>query len=114
MHYEDGEPIQLEQRIVNAAITPDFIKQNFSLITPVSYLLSKSAPSRVEQDIQATSASRHVSRLLNMEFGDPVLMIKRVTWRHEEITTRAFFYHPGHAYQLGSGTMDARQPITGG
>src|SRR5690606_37810676 len=39
LHTEDGTPIQLEDRFVNAAMAPDYLKQDFTRITPHAYLL---------------------------------------------------------------------------
>ncbi len=35
VHYENDVPVQLEDRYVNAAVAPDYLKQDFSQLTPM-------------------------------------------------------------------------------
>ena len=43
VHFENGVPVQIEDRYVNAAIAPDYLKQDFTRQTPYAYL-SQVAP----------------------------------------------------------------------
>ncbi len=38
VHFENGVPVQIEDRYVNAAIAPDYLKQDFTRQTPYAYL----------------------------------------------------------------------------
>src|SRR5690606_22994277 len=38
VHYENGTPVQLEERLVNPDVVPDFMKLDLNVQTPSSYL----------------------------------------------------------------------------
>jgi GntR family histidine utilization transcriptional repressor len=101
VHRDGDTPVQFEDRTVNAEMTPDFGRQDFTLTTPSAFLVSKSIPSRVEQCIQAVLADAETAALLCVEIGAPLLKITRRTWRGDRISTRADLYHVGESYQLG-------------
>ncbi len=39
IHHDNGIPIQLEDRVVDASIAPDYLKQDWELMTPNEYLM---------------------------------------------------------------------------
>lgn len=41
MHYENDVPVQVEDRLVDAALIPDYLEQDFKTITPNAYLMAK-------------------------------------------------------------------------
>tara|TARA_Y100000590_G_scaffold403316_1_gene489900 strand:+ start:758 stop:1504 length:747 start_codon:yes stop_codon:yes gene_type:complete len=100
VHFEDSIPIQLEDRYVKRGFAPDFIKQDFSEITPSAYLSSISPLNEAEQVVSAITPSLSISELLQMKKDKPCLLITRKTWVRKVLVTYGKFYHPGDRYEL--------------
>ena len=105
LHFANGIPIQLEDRFVNPAIAPDFLKQDFSVVAPSDYLLTVVPIARAEHSIEAVMSSRRVAQLLKLKAGEPCLLLTRLTWTCDLPATFARLYHPGSRYRL---TADIR------
>ena len=43
LHRENGQPVQLEDRLVSPAFAPAYLKQNFTAATPHQYLMGAAA-----------------------------------------------------------------------
>ncbi len=100
VHFEDSIPIQFEDRYVKRDFAPDFIKQDFSEITPSAYLSSISPLNEAEQVVSAITPSLSISELLQMKKDKPCLLITRKTWVRKVLVTYGKFYHPGDRYEL--------------
>jgi GntR family histidine utilization transcriptional repressor len=102
VHRENGVPIQLEDRYVNAAIAPDYIKQDFSVHTPSQYLSERFPLSEMEHIVEAVVADARMRRLLEIDAGEPCLQVNRRTWSGGQLISCARLIHPGSRYRLGS------------
>ncbi|WNC69211.1 histidine utilization repressor [Thalassotalea nanhaiensis] len=101
LHMQDDQPIQLEQRYVNAALVPDYINQDFSVITPHEYL-SKEAPlTEATHQIEAVLSEATISALLAIKGEQPCLQVKRRTWSSQGVVSLAILTSPGDKYRLG-------------
>ncbi|MDG1732318.1 MAG: histidine utilization repressor [Thalassotalea sp.] len=101
LHMQNEQPIQLEQRYVNAALVPDYIQQDFSVLTPHEYL-SKEAPlTEATHEIEAVIAQTKISLLLAIEAEQPCLQVKRRTWSRSGVVSLAILTSPGSKYRLG-------------
>jgi len=101
VHFEEGLPVQLEQRFVNPAVIPDYLKQNFELITPHTYL-SRIAPlTEADHQIEAVLAQSELAALLDIDASQPCLQVQRRTWSKKAVVSFAILTHPGHRYRLG-------------
>lgn len=101
LHFENNEPIQLEQRFVNAILVPDYLAQDFGLITPHEYL-SKVAPlTEATHEIEAIIASSQINQLLTINDQQPCLQVKRRTWSTQGVVSFAILTSPGDKYRLG-------------
>lgn len=100
LHCENGIPIQLEDRFVNPAIAPEFLKQDFSAVAPGDYLMSVAPITRAEHSIEAVMPNKRVARLLSLSAGEPCLLLTRLTWSGDLPATFARLYHPGSRYRL--------------
>ncbi|MGO4610396.1 UTRA domain-containing protein, partial [Variovorax sp. 2RAF20] len=80
VHYEDDKPIQVEDRLVNPAEAPDYLDQDFTTITPNDYLSRVAPLVRGEHVVEAVLASPEECRLLQIDRGEPCLLIRRRTW----------------------------------
>ncbi|MFC9894190.1 histidine utilization repressor [Nocardia sp. NPDC127579] len=100
VHYEDDVPIQVEDRLVNPAEAPDYLDQDFTTLTPNTYL-SKVAPlERGEHIVEAVLGSAEECELLGIERGEPCLLIRRRTWSSTGLVSAARLVHPGSRNRL--------------
>lgn len=101
LHLQNQQPIQLEQRYVNASLVPGYINQDFSLITPHEYL-SKEAPlTEATHQIEAVLIEANISTLLAIKAEQPCLQVKRRTWSSQGVVSLAILTSPGDKYRLG-------------
>ena len=56
VHYENGVPIQVEDRHVLASFAPDCLEQDFEAITPSAYLTGVAPLQEAEQSVRASDA----------------------------------------------------------
>lgn len=100
LHRENGRPLQIEDRYVNPRFSPDYLDQDFTLITPYQHLMAAGQLEEVEHIIQAVPADDRSRDLLEMAAGDPVLLLRRRTWSRGMIATSARLYHPGSRFSM--------------
>lgn len=102
LHLEDGTPIQLEDRFVNAAMAPDYLKQDFTRVTPHAYLLGTTEVTFVDNTIRAVRPDEEARALLQIDSNQPCLLLDRRTWYGDVPVTRSRFLYPGDRYRLRS------------
>ncbi len=102
VHYENEQPVQLEDRYVNPDVAPAFIDQDFQTITPAQYLLDHVPYDQVEHVVDAIVPDAEQARLLHISVTDPCLMLTRRTWTQTVPVTFVRCLHPGSRYRLGS------------
>ncbi len=101
IHQDNNIPIQLADRHINPAIAPDYIKQDFTTITPNEYLLKLAPIDGVEHIVEALIPDAWIRNLLKINEAEPCLALHRTTWVGEDIATKSCFYYPGSRYRLG-------------
>lgn len=102
VHKDNGVPIQLSSRFINPAIAPEYLKQDFTRITPNEYLLSLAPISSVEHVVEALIPEVWIRELLQINSAEPCLALSRRTWVEGIVATSSTFYYPGSRYSLGS------------
>ena len=100
VHRENGQPIQIEDRLVSPAFAPLYLKQDFSRATPNQYLMGLRRPDAVEHVVEAILPERRLQKLLGIGAGEPCLMLLRRTWCAGQVVTRARLVHPARRYRL--------------
>ncbi|AMB86532.1 histidine utilization repressor [Pseudomonas agarici] len=100
VHLEDGIPVQIEDRFVNALVAPDYLKQDFTLQTPYAYLSQVAPLTEGEHVVEAILADATECQLLQIEPGEPCLLIRRRTWSGRQPVTAARLIHPGSRHRL--------------
>ncbi|MEO1193753.1 MAG: histidine utilization repressor [Pseudomonadota bacterium] len=100
LHWEDGEPIQWEDRLVNPAFAPDYLAQDFTAVTPHDYLLQQGPIEAAEHRIDALMPDEEQRRGLRMEAGLPCLSLLRRTWSGGLVATRGRLLHPGGRFSF--------------
>lgn len=102
LHYENDDPIQLEHRYVNASLVPEYLLQDFTVITPHEYLSSVAPLTEATHEVEAILASSDICQQLNIEPSKPCLQVKRRTWSKQGVVSVAILTSPGDKYRLGS------------
>ena len=100
VHHENGAPIQVEDRHVLASFAPECLEQDFEAITPSAYLTTVAPLQEAEQVVRAAMPNGAVRQQLNIEEGEPALVVIRRTWSKGRPVTFARLHHPGSRYEM--------------
>ena len=100
VHFEDGMPIQVEDRHVLAEFAPDCADENFRFVTPSAYLTAISPLQEAEQIVRAQMPNAAMRARLQMQDDEPCLVVVRRTWSHGRPVTFARLHHPGSCFEL--------------
>lgn len=100
VHYESNVPVQVEDRHIVASFAPDCLEQNFEEVTPSAYLTSVAPLQEAEQVVRASMPNRAVRQHLEMNEGEPALVVIRRTWSKGRPVTFGRLHHPGSRYEL--------------
>ncbi|HXY76523.1 MAG TPA: histidine utilization repressor [Steroidobacteraceae bacterium] len=101
-HFEDGAPLQVEERYVNPQVAPGYLRNDFTRTTPHEFLIKVAPLQRAEHTVRALVPERRIRRLLRLEPGDACLLIRRRTFSHGRVASIADLYHPGSRYELAA------------
>jgi GntR family histidine utilization transcriptional repressor len=104
VHREDAVPVQLEDRYINPAWVPDYLEQDFALITPNYYLMRHCALTDIEHSVEAIMPGQGEQAMLDITKAEPCLLVLRRTWSHKNLISFARLLHPGSRYKLHSQT----------
>jgi len=100
VHLENGRPIQCEDRLVNPACAPDYLKLDFEKITPTQHLLEVAPLSEARYTIESMLPSGEEAALLGIGRRDPCLVVRRITYSRGRTVTSVKLTHPGSLYTL--------------
>lgn len=100
-HSENGLPVQVEERFVNPAVVADYLRQDFTYITPHEYLSAVAPLTEASHQIEAVTPSAQVCEWLELTKPEPCLRIIRRTWSDAGVVTYAVLTHPGSRFVLG-------------
>lgn len=102
VHRANGWPVQLADRYVNPQFAPDYLKQDFTVITPSEYLFQLGPLTEVEHIIEAVLPDTSTQKLLELDDNEPCLLIHRTTWSNAVAVTKVRLLYPGSRFRLGS------------
>ncbi len=100
VHWENEQPIQLEERYVNADRIPLFLQQDFSQVTASEYLNSVSPATEAEVTIEAMMPTKILKHNLLLEENIPCLKVTRITHSHGQPISYAVLYYPANRYKF--------------
>ncbi|SLJ85399.1 UTRA domain-containing protein [Psychrobacter sp. DAB_AL43B] len=100
IHFADGQPIQFEERWVDAIKLPKFIEQDFSVVNTSDYLIAKIPLERGSYTIRALAAPDEVANALQIEVQSPTLVLSRQTYSSGKVLTFVRMWHAGERYQF--------------
>ena len=100
VHFENEMAIQVEDRWVNSRVTPDYLSQDFSRMTPNEYLVAVAPLQGVDYSIEALMPTKQVAEMLRISVKEACLVLHRKTRSQGEIATIVTMWHPGQRYQF--------------
>ena len=100
VHHGDGLPLQCEDRYVNPASAPDYLKVDFTRTTPTQHLLEVAPLWEAQYTIEASRPTAREAELLGIETDEACLVLVRRTASRGRSVTLARLVHPGSRYQL--------------
>lgn len=100
VHYENGAPIQIEDRHVLTSFAPGCLDQDFESVTPSAYLTGVAPLQEAEQVVRASMPNAAVRQRLQIDDNEPCLVVMRRTWSRGRPVTFARLHHPGSRYEL--------------
>ncbi len=100
VHFENEIQIQVEDRWVNADVAPDYMQQDFSIITPNEYLMAAAPLQGVNYSIEALNPPREIAEMLHLQPKECCLVLKRKTLSKEQVASVVTMWHPGSRYQF--------------
>jgi GntR family histidine utilization transcriptional repressor len=100
VHFENDQPIQVEDRHVNPEVAPDYLTQDFTSQTPNAYLMRVAPLQGVSFEIEALHPPQAVAEMLAMPPGEPCLVLRRQTRSMGQVASVAAMWHPASRYQF--------------
>jgi len=100
VHFENGVPIQVEDRWANPKLAPDYMEQDYASITPNEYLMRAAPLQDATYSIEALPAPREIADMLAIDTRQPCLVLRRQTRSNGQVASLATMWHPGHRYQF--------------
>jgi GntR family histidine utilization transcriptional repressor len=100
VHFENGVPLQCEDRYVNPACAPGYLGVDFTRTTPTHYLFDVTALWRAPTRSSIARPTRQEAALLHIGPDEPCLIVVRRTFTRAAPITIARLVHPGSRYGL--------------
>ena len=100
IHVADDQPIQFEERWVDAKKVPEFIEQDFTVVNTSDYLVAKIPLESGSYTIRALAAPNEVADALQIAAQSPTLVLRRQTYSAGQVVTFVKMWHAGDRYQF--------------
>lgn len=101
VHFENGTPIQVEERFVNPHFAEQYLQQDFTQITPHEYLCQVAPLTEARHTVEAITPSAQVCQWLDLYNEEPCLQVIRRTWSSNGVVSFTRLISPGSKYRLG-------------
>jgi GntR family histidine utilization transcriptional repressor len=101
VHKNGGVPVQLAERWVNPAVGPDYLKHDYTKITPHQYLQEVAPLQEAQHVLEAILPDKTTQKLLKIGAREPCILLLRRTWALGQVATDNRFIYPGSRYRLG-------------
>jgi len=100
VHFENEQPIQVEDRHVNPKVAPDYLAQDFNSLTPNAYLMRVAPLQGVHFEIEACLPPPHIREMLHMPAAEPCLVLHRQTQTMGKVASVAVMWQPASRYRF--------------
>jgi GntR family histidine utilization transcriptional repressor len=101
IHFENGLPLQLEDRWVDLRLAPGYLDIDFQSTTAYRYLMAAAPLQKAEHELTAVLPNAEQQQLLRIQAGEPCLLLKRKTWSDGQLVSYAELLYPGSRYSFG-------------
>ncbi|HEX4765175.1 MAG TPA: UTRA domain-containing protein [Lichenihabitans sp.] len=109
LHHADDVAIQVEDRFVNPAFSPDYLDEDFTKITPYQALMSLASLQAAEHVFEATLPTAEQADWLNITPEEPCVSLRRRTWSRNMVASVAILTSPSSLYRY-AGQFGTRPP----
>ena len=100
VHLENGVPIQLEDRYVNPAAAPQYLKTDFSQTTPTRHLLIEAPLTEASYSIEACLPTPEQVKHLEISAREACLAMVRRTVSGAHVASVVRLVYPGSRYSF--------------
>ncbi len=100
VHFENGLPIQHEDRYVNPLAAPDFLQTDFTQHTPAYHLLKHAPLTDASYQIEACLPDPEIAKQLHIKSSEACLAITRRTVSGPHVASLARLVYPGTRYSF--------------
>jgi GntR family transcriptional regulator, histidine utilization repressor len=100
VHFDNGVPLQCEDRYVNPDRAPDYLQVDFTRTTPTQHLLAVAPLWEAQFTIEAGAPTPQEAKLLGIGPGEPCLIVVRRTMSRGSTVTLVRLTHPGSRYRV--------------
>jgi GntR family transcriptional regulator, histidine utilization repressor len=100
LHVIDGKAHAVEHRIIMIDTVPLARSETFREKPPGTWLLEQVPWTEAKHVIKAIAADGPTAKLLEIEKGEPCLLLSRQTWQAGRTVTFTEIIHPGDRYQF--------------
>ena len=100
VHLENGVPIQYEDRYVNPAAAPDYLKTDFSQTTPTRHLLREAPLTEASYSIEACVPTPEQAKHLAIPPREACLAMVRRTVSGAHVASVVRLVYPGSRYSF--------------
>ena len=102
IHKENGVPVRFDTRYIKPSSAPEYINQNFKIITPAQFLKQNCPVEKVDNTIEAVIVNQEIQDYLDISKNEPCLKISRIVTSKGEIASYSKLYYPSSRYKLNS------------
>ncbi len=100
VHLENGVPIQFEDRYVNPAAAPDYLKTDFTQTTPTRHLLTEAPLTEASYSIEACLPTPEQAQQLGIAPTEACLAMVRRTVSAANVASVVRLVYPGSRYSF--------------
>jgi len=100
VHLENGVPIQYEDRYVNPAAAPDYLKTDFTQTTPTHHLLTEAPLTEASYSIEACLPTPEQALHLDIPSREACLAMVRRTVSGTQVASVVRLVYPGSRYSF--------------
>lgn len=100
VHFENGVPIQFEDRLVNPNAAPGYLSVDFENTTPTHYLLEVAPLTEASFSIEASVPTAPEAQALGVKATEPCLIMTRCTVSGSNVASLARLVYPGLRYSF--------------
>ncbi|GAB2913206.1 histidine utilization repressor [Paralcaligenes sp. KSB-10] len=100
VHYENDIAIQIEDRLVDSSVAPDYLEQNWETQTPNEYLMRVAPLPSGQYTIEVRLPTKEIAAPLDIPVSQPCLVMDRITFSNRAFTSNATMWHPGNRYKF--------------